>query len=51
MTATSQEQTRQQTSDLDLPKENTPDVIAFRKSCDASGTGLSHYILTETEDR
>ncbi|MBE9531565.1 MAG: modified peptide precursor CbpA [Proteobacteria bacterium] len=23
------------------------DVIAFRKKCDASGTGLSHYILMD----
>ncbi len=23
------------------------DVIASRKSCDASGTGLSHYILMD----
>ncbi|MCK5577518.1 MAG: modified peptide precursor CbpA [Dehalococcoidales bacterium] len=23
------------------------DVIAYRKKCDASGTGLSHYILMD----
>ena len=23
------------------------DVIAYRKSCDAEGTGLSHYILMD----
>ncbi len=23
------------------------DVIAFRRSCKADGTGLSHYILTD----
>lgn len=23
------------------------DVIAYRKSCDAKGTGLSHYILMD----
>lgn len=26
------------------PEKN---VIAFRRSCKADGTGLSHYILTE----
>ncbi len=29
-----------------MKKQNTKkDVIAFRKSCKAEGTGLSHYIL------
>ncbi|OHC74956.1 MAG: modified peptide precursor CbpA [Rhodospirillales bacterium RIFCSPLOWO2_12_FULL_58_28] len=23
------------------------DIIAYRKSCDAEGTGLSHYILMD----
>jgi modified peptide precursor CbpA len=29
--------------------ENTekPEAIALRKSCDAEGTGLSHYILMD----
>jgi len=26
-------------------KNEKKDVIAYRKSCKASGTGLSHYIL------
>lgn len=28
-----------------------PDVIAVRKTCDASGTGLSHYVLMDKEVR
>jgi modified peptide precursor CbpA len=24
-----------------------PDVIAMRKTCDAEGTGLSHYVLMD----
>lgn len=27
------------------------DVIAFRKSCKADGTGLSHYILMDPKTR
>lgn len=27
--------------------ETQKDVIATRKSCDAAGTGLSHYILMD----
>jgi modified peptide precursor CbpA len=27
------------------------EVIAFRKSCDAKGTGLSHYILMDRKSR
>jgi modified peptide precursor CbpA len=26
-----------------------PDVIAIRKTCDAEGTGLSHYVLMDKE--
>jgi modified peptide precursor CbpA len=26
-----------------------PDVIAIRKTCDASGTGLSHYVLMDKQ--
>jgi modified peptide precursor CbpA len=26
------------------------DVIAYRKSCDADGVGLSHYILLKPEE-
>ena len=31
------------------PKKATPkkDVIAYRKTCKAQGTGLSHYILMD----
>jgi len=28
-------------------KASKKDVIATRRSCDASGTGLSHYILMD----
>ncbi len=27
--------------------ERRPDVIAIRKTCDAEGTGLSHYVLMD----
>ncbi|MCA1961057.1 MAG: modified peptide precursor CbpA [Desulfomonile sp.] len=27
-------------------EEEMKDVIAYRKTCSAEGTGLSHYILT-----
>ncbi|HXH02807.1 MAG TPA: modified peptide precursor CbpA [Candidatus Competibacteraceae bacterium] len=26
-----------------------PDVIAYRKTCDAEGTGLSHYVLMDRQ--
>ena len=26
-----------------------PDVIAIRKTCDAEGTGLSHYVLMDKQ--
>ena len=29
------------------PAEPRPDVIAIRKTCDAEGTGLSHYVLMD----
>jgi len=28
-------------------KEEKKEVIAYRKGCDAKGTGLSHYILMD----
>ena len=30
-------------------KKARKDVIAYRKSCSAEGTGLSHYILIKEE--
>ena len=30
-----------------LKQSQKQDVIAFRKSCPATGTGLSHYILMD----
>jgi len=30
-------------------RKNKQDVIAYRKSCNAEGTGLSHYILIKEE--
>ena len=26
-----------------------PEIIAIRKSCDAEGTGLSHYVLMDKQ--
>jgi modified peptide precursor CbpA len=31
----------------DAPKKTAQPVIAYRKSCKATGTGLSHYILAD----
>ncbi|MBN2711607.1 MAG: modified peptide precursor CbpA [Planctomycetes bacterium] len=28
-------------------KKQNPDIISVRKSCNADGTGLSHYILMD----
>jgi len=30
---------------------SAPDVIAIRKTCDATGTGLSHYVLMDKQAR
>lgn len=35
----------------DKPAAERPSVIATRKTCDASGTGLSHYVLMDKEVR
>lgn len=32
-------------------KDVQKDIIAYRKSCDAKGTGLSHYILMDKEKK
>lgn len=31
------------------PAEPRPEVIAIRKTCDAEGTGLSHYVLMDKQ--
>lgn len=31
------------------PAEPRPEVIAVRKTCDAEGTGLSHYVLMDKQ--
>jgi modified peptide precursor CbpA len=36
---------------LNKPAQRQPDVIAIRKTCDASGTGLSHYVLMDKQAR
>jgi modified peptide precursor CbpA len=33
----------------DAPAEARPEVIALRKTCDAEGTGLSHYVLMDKQ--
>jgi modified peptide precursor CbpA len=30
-----------------MTKKSKKDVIAYRKTCQAKGTGLSHYILMD----
>ena len=37
------------TKPLNQPAQRRPDVIAIRKTCDASGTGLSHYVLMDKQ--
>ena len=37
--------------DLSNVKKPVKQIIAFRKACKASGTGLSHYILMETKPK
>ena len=45
------------TSTLPTPRETSkkprpqprPDLIAIRKTCDAEGTGLSHYVLMDKQ--
>jgi modified peptide precursor CbpA len=32
-------------------KKIKKDVIAYRKSCKAEGTGLSHYILMDRKEK
>ena len=31
------------------PATPRPEVIAIRKTCDAEGTGLSHYVLMDKQ--
>ncbi len=31
------------------PPASRPEVIAIRKTCDAEGTGLSHYVLMDKQ--
>ncbi|GEM_PF-1221666 len=41
-----------QTHSTPVPAAETarkPQVIATRKTCDATGTGLSHYVLMDKE--
>lgn len=32
-----------------VPAEPRPEVIAIRKTCNAEGTGLSHYVLMDKQ--
>ncbi len=34
-----------------MVKKNEKKVIAYRKSCKAKGTGLSHYILMDRKKK
>ena len=31
------------------PDQSRPKMIAIRKTCDAEGTGLSHYVLMDRQ--
>lgn len=41
--------TNRTTETKPAPRTDRPDVIAMRKTCDATGTGLSHYVLMDKE--
>ena len=36
-------------TEVETPPSPRPDIIALRKTCDAEGTGLSHYVLMDKE--
>ena len=38
---------KQTALDKSQPAQPRPEIIAVRKTCDAEGTGLSHYILMD----
>ncbi len=38
-----------QTAPKPADRPATPDIIAIRKTCDAEGTGLSHYVLMDKQ--
>ncbi|MGE5518011.1 MAG: modified peptide precursor CbpA [Bacteroidota bacterium] len=42
-------QQKRQTETTTTATTDRPQVIAVRKTCDASGTGLSHYVLMDKE--
>ncbi len=39
----------QSTKTTEKPAEPRPEVIAIRKTCNAEGTGLSHYVLMDKQ--
>ena len=41
----------QDQSQTTADKTERPVIIAVRKTCDATGTGLSHYVLMDKEVR
>lgn len=41
----------QDQSQTTAEKTERPAIIAVRKTCDATGTGLSHYVLMDKEVR
>jgi len=48
MNQISQPKTLQQSAEA-IPAAPRPDIIALRKTCDAQGTGLSHYVLMDKQ--
>lgn len=42
-------QEKRQTQTTTTTASDRPQVIAVRKTCDATGTGLSHYVLMDKE--
>ena len=40
-----------QTEKTEKTKQTEKEIIAYRKGCDARGTGLSHYILMDRKEK
>lgn len=36
-----------ETDRLQVSTDSRPEIIAIRKTCDAEGTGLSHFVLMD----
>ncbi len=46
---TSETVMKKNTPEKPVDRPATADIIAIRKTCDAEGTGLSHYVLMDKQ--